>query len=92
MVDPNAPTLPAVSLDGPLAGGAHQPAVLLAFLAHAVEEFLAHGGVVAIAHGGHEPSAVPAQMLDGPFLRDVPLVRHEDGEDQDEESDDNRNR
>lgn len=74
----------------PLARRTHEPAILLAFLAHAVQELLPHGGMVAVAHRVHEASAVAAEMLHRPLLRDVPLVGHEEAEDQDEEADDDR--
>ncbi len=57
-----------------------------------MEEFLPDGRVVAVADRDHEPPAVVAQVLHGPLLRDVALVRQEDREDQDEDADDDRDR
>jgi len=80
----------AVALQRPLARGAHEPAILLAFQAHAVEELLPDRRVVAVAHRRHKASAVVAEVLDGLLARHVPLVRHEDQEDEDEDADDDR--
>jgi hypothetical protein len=55
-----------------------------------MKELFPDRGVMAIAHGVHEAAAVAAEMLHGPFLRGVSLVRHEEAEDEDEEPDDDR--
>jgi len=55
-----------------------------------VEETLPDGGMMAVAHDGHHVTAVVAQMLNRFLAHHVPLVRHQDREDQDEDSDDQR--
>src|SRR5256886_12091214 len=71
-----------------LASGADEATVLLALEARAVEEPLADRRMMAIAHRGDHVSAIVAQMLDRFLPRDVPLIGHQDHEDQDESADD----
>src|SRR5205823_12033543 len=71
-----------------LAPGADEAAILLALEARPVEEAFPHGCVVAVAHGRDHVPAVVAQVLDRFLAGDVPLVRHQDGEDEDEGPDD----
>jgi hypothetical protein len=74
-----------------LAPRADEAAILLAFEACAVEEPLAHGRMMAVADRRDHVPAVVAKVLDRLLPRDVPLVRHEDGKDEDEASDDQAN-
>src|SRR5438309_471092 len=71
-----------------LASGADEATVLLALEARAVEEPLPDRRMVAVAHRGDHVPAIVAQMLDGLLPRDVPLIGHQDHEDQDERADD----
>ena len=47
---------------------------------------LAHRGVMAIAYDVHEATAVGAHTLNRPLAGDVPLIRHEDREDEHKET------
>ncbi len=74
-----------------LAPGAHEPAVLLALKARAVEESLPDLRVMAVAHRRHHVPAIVAKMLDRFLPGDVSLVRHQDREDEDQGANDHAN-
>ena len=80
--------LPLRASERILAPRAHEAAVLLAFETRAVEEPLADRRVMTVAHRRDHVPAVVAEVLDRLLAGDVPLVRHEDREDEDERPDD----
>ena len=57
-----------------------------------MEEPFAHGCMVAVAHRGDHVPAILAEMLDRLSPCDVPLVRHQDREDEDEGADNQADR